>query len=606
MSLLNHSQPGGKASFNAPATSAEKAKLSQNGRTTPESETAISSDDEHEATTSVNSQNSQRSVPPLRGPRRASWLSEIKPIFERKTSISGIPANGSQPPTPSSEPGGWGNTLTRIPSNNSATSTWIPGTGIWSNDALSPVVAPPLEDSPFGMHIVPSTPKTIRSQSYSVGQQEDDYSFSSTPLQNLARTRQVPLIKHKPSKLNEVEHASVLDEVHEGDDEGSDAGVSLGSSRLYNNHQHPHLPGPHLDGSSDGALLHRCFTLPSAAYSGQADTGAPQESSDGYAKDSQTFNTRVAALNQHANRPQWQSSLGFGHLNEAPESRRHSLAEVRTIHPSSIPKNVLSTNGPSTYTSTAASNQEQGNFRAMASEVEEQMAQSEAQHRAYASTYFSGGASIMRNQAESSGDITPHARGMGGPYRQGPPTGMWPRPGFDTPLYIVSFKCARADVYYVQQGTGLDVNEGDLVIVEADRGYDLGTVMHARVSWARARELKEKSADEHYRWLMMFSQHNRSLASTDPQGFHGLMASTGPQQRRKAAKSRPDIRGGDAGQDHELKPRMIKRRAFGYEIANLREKEGNEAKAKRTCQAKAREHGYHMEVLDAEFQMYVK
>ena len=36
----------------------------------------------------------------------------------------------------------------------------------------------------------------------------------------------------------------------------------------------------------------------------------------------------------------------------------------------------------------------------------------------------------------------------------------------------------------------------------------------------------------------------------------------------------------------------------------LREKEGNEAKAKRMCQQKVAEHHLHMEILDAEFQMY--
>lgn len=41
-------------------------------------------------------------------------------------------------------------------------------------------------------------------------------------------------------------------------------------------------------------------------------------------------------------------------------------------------------------------------------------------------------------------------------------------------LYMVTFKAQRADVFYVQEGTGLQVRKGDLVIVEADRGADLG------------------------------------------------------------------------------------------------------------------------------------
>ena len=49
---------------------------------------------------------------------------------------------------------------------------------------------------------------------------------------------------------------------------------------------------------------------------------------------------------------------------------------------------------------------------------------------------------------------------------------------------------------------------------------------------------------------------------------------------------------------------MIKRLAQPHEIYMLRDKEGNEAKAKRMCQQKVAEHHLNMEILDAEFQMY--
>ena len=67
---------------------------------------------------------------------------------------------------------------------------------------------------------------------------------------------------------------------------------------------------------------------------------------------------------------------------------------------------------------------------------------------------------------------------------------------------------------------------------------------------------------------------------------------------------------GPAGQHHmqepnagELKPKLIKRLAQSHEIHALRDKEGNEAKAKRVCMQKVKEHGLNMEILDAEFQM---
>lgn len=153
-------------------------------------------------------------------------------------------------------------------------------------------------------------------------------------------------------------------------------------------------------------------------------------------------------------------------------------------------------------------------------------------------------------------------------------------------LFVVTFKCSRADVYYIEEDNGLQPKEGDLVIVEADRGTDLGTVADANVSWSRARELKERYAEEHYNWLMMFSQKGQTL-NGPPINPNGHSHGHGP--------------GSDG--NTELKPKLIKRLAQPGEISTLREKEGSEAKAKRICQQKVMDHGLNMEILDAEFQV---
>jgi hypothetical protein len=163
-------------------------------------------------------------------------------------------------------------------------------------------------------------------------------------------------------------------------------------------------------------------------------------------------------------------------------------------------------------------------------------------------------------------------------------------------LYIVTFKCHRADVFYIQEDTGLQVKPGDLVIVEADRGTDLGTIQHANVSWQKARELKEQFAEEHYKWLMMFSRQTQNGASNvvspalNGRSAVGGMGPTGTH-------------GAHEPQSTEIKPKLIKRLAQNHEILTLRDKEGNEAKAKRVCQQKVVEHRLNMEILDAEFQM---
>ncbi|KAK5276576.1 hypothetical protein LTR40_011453, partial [Exophiala xenobiotica] len=240
----------------------------------------------------------------------------------------------------------------------------------------------------------------------------------------------------------------------------------------------------------------------------------------------------------------WQTSLGFGPIPEAPQSRRHSFADVPTRHGS--------------FSSSAA--------------------------------YFNTDEATRR--AADARVLQSHQN-----YVQHLSMGQYLEPAMQ-PLYIVNFKCCRSDVFYIQEGTGLHVNVGDLVIVEADRGTDLGTVQHTKVSWEDARRYKEYYAEEHYKWLMMFSLQSRNGGPNvvNPNGIAGRPGSAvggmGPQGHH-----------GHDGSHQELKPKLIRRLAQNHEIQALKDKEGNEAKAKRVCQQKVVEHRLNMEILDAEFQM---
>ena len=62
-----------------------------------------------------------------------------------------------------------------------------------------------------------------------------------------------------------------------------------------------------------------------------------------------------------------------------------------------------------------------------------------------------------------------------------------------TPLYVVTFKAGRRDVFYCPDPTLL-ISNGDRVIVEADRGSDLGTVVYDQLTPAEVREWQEKTA----------------------------------------------------------------------------------------------------------------
>jgi cell fate regulator YaaT (PSP1 superfamily) len=164
-------------------------------------------------------------------------------------------------------------------------------------------------------------------------------------------------------------------------------------------------------------------------------------------------------------------------------------------------------------------------------------------------------------------------------------------------LYLVVFKCSRADIYYIPENTGLQVKTGDTVIVEGDRGQDLGTVEAINITMDMAKKLKEEYLRKQYKCLMMFSRmypHIATIANDDEQFEQAIIASKNMQQN--------GMHGGTPQQESEPRPKMIKRVARPDEVHLLREKEGNEAKAKRVCQTKVNDHGLRMEILDAEFQ----
>lgn len=314
----------------------------------------------------------------------------------------------------------------------------------------------------------------------------------------------------------------------------------------------------------------------------------------------------------------WQSSLGFGGLGDIPQSRRHSFADVPTRqasissigdavqgHESAAQDLAQAQDFPGAYPENHSYSVNQGRTGSTSSTFSVWLANSNA--LSLVSPYFTGASQQSVAQAAYGNHFASPYAGIPGSYSNRPASphrsmyGM-AQPRHNQSLHIVLFKCARADVFYIQEGTGLTVKPGDLVIVEADRGTDLGTVARDNVDWQTAKELKEHYAEEQYRWLMMYSQN--AAAAHEGAGAGLMAASNGLQGSAVGGMGPPSqhhhIQEPGAG---ELKPKLIKRLAQSHEIHALREKEGNEAKAKRVCQQKVKEHGLNMEILDAEFQM---
>jgi PSP1 C-terminal conserved region len=165
-------------------------------------------------------------------------------------------------------------------------------------------------------------------------------------------------------------------------------------------------------------------------------------------------------------------------------------------------------------------------------------------------------------------------------------------------LYLIVFKASRADIFFIaDRNFGPEPQIGDMVIVEGDRGSDLGVVEFCKLTPPEAQQRKAEYNQKHYRQLVMFSrmfphlaaQANQDAVFTEPAANLASSNLASPRGRR------------DGGEHRGFK--VIKRIANESEIKLLRDKEGNEAKAKRIAQAKVNQHGINMEILDAEFQL---
>ncbi|KAE8352937.1 hypothetical protein BDV28DRAFT_118228 [Aspergillus coremiiformis] len=673
-------------------------------RSTPDSEALASSDDdvEHPQITSTST------IAPVPKPaRRTSWLNEVPANIHRKASLTTtgpLPSGASNPTSPATDQSGWPSTSPVMSSsinwNHVGSGSFPWGTGIWNTESrkeppprLAEIVPSPtmstasnyLNDEllspttrtasgestiPFSIPLHP-TPKTYRSQSYSVGQLDPEFlnlmankpgaTYSGVRPRNGAQFSALQHRTSRPSLLGELGHdPATLGRVREDDDgeegspNGSDHSLSNYTStqaRTIEQLSRENALLRQAAGQMDSSFRDRAMSSASATGGYGVGAGAhnlhrihgsvPEEADlavedldevgdiPGYSsihgstrrrfsehsanleKQFPTFASLENRALDNVRKAHWQTSLGFGSMADIPQSRRHSFAEIPIRHSSiSGESQVAATSRPGigdredSYAGitepslSSAQSQNREYYRVhMAPRPEEHEMETEyLRARRFAESYFARDQALRAAEAPSTVPASLHqAYTMPNVYARHQ-AGL-AHPHQNQLLYIVTFKCHRADVFYIQEDTGLQVKPGDLVIVEADRGTDLGTIQHANVSMQRARELKQQYAEEHYRCLMMFSRQGQSGAPNVISPSGGLnnrsaIGGMGPHGPHGVQESAVDI-----------KPKLIKRLAQHHEIQSLREKEGNEAKAKRVCQQKVAEHRLNMEILDAEFQM---
>lgn len=191
------------------------------------------------------------------------------------------------------------------------------------------------------------------------------------------------------------------------------------------------------------------------------------------------------------------------------------------------------------------------------------------------------------------------------------PTVTTPKPS--RILYAVSFKCDRIDNYYLPVSSPLRPVPGQMVIVEGDRGFDLGMVTHADITVQQADSLKEQGIQASVRYLLGFSRKISGLDATRSDSDAG----SSPSSNRAAAIERMvrDIMAKraailkfkshshpSANSPREPRYKAIRRLASPGEIAELRVMRELENKAIRICQSQADAMGKPMEILATEFQ----
>lgn len=164
------------------------------------------------------------------------------------------------------------------------------------------------------------------------------------------------------------------------------------------------------------------------------------------------------------------------------------------------------------------------------------------------------------------------------------------------PLFIVEFKAGRTDLFYLPPpGThsGLewdnvspdrDIRVGDLVIVEADRGKDLGKVVNDRIT------LEEVEA---------FQRMQAEKAPVAAAGISGQGEPTSPGGLGQSDGS------GASHTKKDINPKLIYGKAVPQDVQLYAAKTQDEIKALQLCQSKVRAKKLPMEVIDAEYQWCV-
>ncbi|SNX86660.1 related to suppressor protein PSP1 [Melanopsichium pennsylvanicum] len=188
----------------------------------------------------------------------------------------------------------------------------------------------------------------------------------------------------------------------------------------------------------------------------------------------------------------------------------------------------------------------------------------------------------------------------------------------DTPLYIVEFKQGRTDLFFrstdpsqsPSNRDGEPIRRGDLVIVEADRGKDLGTMVNDSITVEQVQAFLAHQSDltlgaaavgaagVHSQGGMLGACGSGDETSSDASGLSGSNSTTmGPSQGSAGGPS-----GMGSRPMRTINPKRLFNKATAADATTLFSKAQDEERALQLCQTKVMQRGLPMSVVAAEMQ----
>ena len=176
-------------------------------------------------------------------------------------------------------------------------------------------------------------------------------------------------------------------------------------------------------------------------------------------------------------------------------------------------------------------------------------------------------------------------------------------------LYMIEFKAGRTDFFYISDNNNMiRPKVGDLVIVEADRGKDLGKVAMNNLSFEQVTLLQsQKNSNNDNNTNNGNNQHDVPLSSSSSSSSSNVItAATTPNDalanthNNNNDEQKQQVSSSNNNNNQHIK--QIYRLAQSDEVNQLLSKKQDEQSALTLCQQKIKQRKLRMDVVDAEYQ----